>query len=72
MRYPPYFGTNKYEQFSRMGARKPNFDREGNDKVALWWFVLTLGGKSTTQGLVRAAMVVLAAVGIRKAAEMRK
>jgi beta-apo-4'-carotenal oxygenase len=29
VRYPPFTGTDKYQQFAKMGVLKPNFDREG-------------------------------------------
>lgn len=72
MRYPPYVGTTKYEMFSAMSKRKVNLDKEGNDKVPLWMLVLTSGGKDAREGLVRAAVVVLAALGIRKVVQGRK
>ena len=71
VRYPPYFGTDKYQQFSRMGKLKPNFDRDGNEKVSVLWYMLTLGGKSLTQGVVRALLVASVAFGLKGVAERR-
>lgn len=72
IRYPPYVGTKKYEMFSAMSKRKVNFDEDGNDKLPLWMLVLTLGGKNTREGVTRALLVMLAAVGLRRVVEGRK
>jgi beta-apo-4'-carotenal oxygenase len=66
MRYPPYAGTGKYKMFDAMQRRKVNFDREGNDKVAWWVLVLTLGGR---RGVVRWIGLVLARLGLRRGGE---
>ena len=44
VRYPPYDGTGKWKQFAQLGVKKPNFDREGNEKLGLITWVFTLGG----------------------------
>lgn len=71
VRYPPYTGTNKYQQLSKMGKLKPNFDRDGNEKINILWYMLSLGGKSLTQGVVRALLVGAVAVGLKSVAEKR-
>lgn len=63
VRYPPFTGTNKYQQFSKMALLKPNFDRDGNEKVSLLWYILTFGSKSVTQGMMRALLVAAVAIG---------
>jgi beta-apo-4'-carotenal oxygenase len=71
VRYPPYTGTSKYKQLSSMGTAKPNFDKDGNERVNMLWYLLTLGGKSLTQGVVRALLVASVAVGLRSVATRR-
>ncbi|KPI35211.1 Beta-apo-4'-carotenal oxygenase [Cyphellophora attinorum] len=66
MRYPPYAGTSKYKTFDAMQRRNVNFDREGNDKVAWWVLVLTLGGR---KGVLRWIGLVLATVGLKRGGE---
>lgn len=65
VRYPPYTGTNKLKQFQQMGLLKPDFDRNGNRKISLLWYILTLGSGSASQGTFRAAVVVAACVALR-------
>ena len=62
VRYPPFTGTDKYQQFAKMGVLKPNFDREGKEKVNILWYLLTFGTKSVTRGMLRALLI--AAVGM--------
>jgi beta-apo-4'-carotenal oxygenase len=57
VRYPPYKG--KLEQFQRMNNQKPDFDRDGNVKVGLIRYILSLGAGSAQGGLVRYAVVLL-------------
>ena len=71
VRYPPYTGTNKYQQLTKMGVLKPNFDKEGNEKVNVLWYLLTLGGKTLTQGVVRALVVASVALGLKSVATKR-
>lgn len=71
MRYPPQTGTSKYQQFARTGRLKPNFDRDGNEKVNVLFYMLTLGGKSLTQGVMRALLVAAVAFGVKTAAERK-
>lgn len=61
VRYPPFAGTDKFSQFSKMGVLSPDFDRDGKKKVGLVWYLLTLGAGSVSGGGLRAA--VLAALG---------
>ena len=63
VRYPPFTGTDKFQQFAKMGVMKPNFDRAGNEKASLVWYILTFGTKSVSKGLMRAMLVVAVAVG---------
>jgi beta-apo-4'-carotenal oxygenase len=71
LRYPPYTNTSKYAQWKRMGKLQPNFDKDGNDKVNVLWYMLTLGGKSLTQGVVRALLVASVALGLKTVAARR-
>ncbi|KAL9589625.1 MAG: hypothetical protein Q9203_001576 [Teloschistes exilis] len=64
VRYPPYEG--KLAKFKKMSELKPNFDRDGKVKFSLISYILSLGAGSTTGGLVRYAMVLLAAFGIKQ------
>ncbi|KAJ9604151.1 Hexadecenal dehydrogenase [Cladophialophora chaetospira] len=57
VRYPPFAGTNKLQQFNKMGLLKPDFDREGNRKVGMLWWLLTLGSGSASRGAFRAALL---------------
>lgn len=63
VRYPPYEG--KLAKFRKMSQLKPNFDREGRVKFSLVSYVLALGAGSTTGGVMRYALVLLAAMGLR-------
>lgn len=63
VRYPPFTGTDKYNQFAKMGLLKPNFDREGNEKVNMLWYLLTFGTKSMTRGMMRALLLAAVAMG---------
>ncbi|KAK5081751.1 Hexadecenal dehydrogenase [Lithohypha guttulata] len=62
-RYPPFAGTNKYGQLSKMLLQKPNFDREGNQKLGwiTWIFTLGTGGyfRGASRALILAGMAVL-------------
>ena len=58
VRYPPY-DTKKFDEMRKMIAKKPNFDREGNDKMGFLTFLLTLGAGSTSGGLTRYAILAL-------------
>ncbi|OCT47710.1 Beta-apo-4'-carotenal oxygenase [Cladophialophora carrionii] len=62
VRYPPFAGTGKLEQFNKMGLLKPDFDRAGNRKVGLFWYLITLGSGSLLGGAVRA--VLLASISV--------
>lgn len=62
VRYPP-FSTDKYKQFAKTGVQKPNFDREGNEKVNFLWYILTFGTKSLSRGVLRALLVAAVAFG---------
>jgi beta-apo-4'-carotenal oxygenase len=60
VRYPPFTGTDKYEQFARMGVQKPNFDRSGKENFNLLWYVVTFG---TKRGMLSALIYIALAVG---------
>ena len=57
VRYPPFAGTDKLQQFSKMGQLKPDFDRDGKKKVGIIWYLLTLGSGSASKGVFRAALL---------------
>lgn len=57
VRYPPYKG--KLEKFRQMGELKPNFDREGRVKFSLVSYILNLGARSKSGGLVRYFIVLI-------------
>lgn len=57
VRYPPYAGTGKLKQFSKMGQLKPDFGRDGKEKLGLFWYVITLGAGNMTGGAIRAALL---------------
>jgi hypothetical protein len=46
-----------------MGVLKPNFDRAGNEKVNLLWYILTLGTNSMTKAVVSALLIAATAAG---------
>lgn len=56
-RYPPY--TGKLEKLRSTGNLKPNFGRDGNVKISLVSYVLSLGARSKTGGLIRYVLVLL-------------
>ncbi|KAL9603970.1 MAG: hypothetical protein Q9179_001998 [Wetmoreana sp. 5 TL-2023] len=64
VRYPPYEG--KLAKYKKMSELKPDFDRDGKVKFNLLSYVLSLGAGSTTGGIVRYAVVLLAAFGIKQ------
>lgn len=64
MRYPPYAG--KIEKLRSTGLLKPNFDRDGKVTFSLVNYILTLGAKSKTGGLMRALATLLIAMGLRQ------
>jgi hypothetical protein len=65
VRYPPFAGTDKLKQFNKMGMQKPNFDRAGNTKVGLIWYVLTLGSGNATGAVLRAVVLAAICFGLR-------
>lgn len=71
VRYPPFTGTDKYKKLSSTSLLKPNFDRDGNEKINLLWYILTFGSNSIAQGLMRAILVVAIAVGGKAFADRR-
>ncbi|KAI1909601.1 Hexadecenal dehydrogenase [Ophidiomyces ophidiicola] len=60
IRYPPYAG--KLSKFLGAGVLKPNFDRQGREKLGIFgwlvWFI-TLGGGPNKSGAARTAAVTL-------------
>lgn len=56
VRYPPYKG--KYKQYARMSVLKPNFDRDGNVKLSLLMYILTVGSGSFLRGALRASFLL--------------
>lgn len=63
VRYPPFTGTDKFEQFARMGVQKPNFDRDGKEKFSLLWYILTFGTRSASSGMLGALLCIALAIG---------
>ena len=57
VRYPPFKG--KVETFRKQTRKNPDFDRNGKVNFSLVTYVLTLGARSKTGGLVRYALVLL-------------
>ena len=64
VRYPPYKG--KLEKMRQMGNLKPNFDRDGKVNFSLVLYILSLGAKSKTSGLIRYVFLIVAALGLRQ------
>lgn len=69
VRYPPYKG--KYEHYAKMSVLKPNFDRGGNVKFGLLWYILTLGSGIVKGGSIRAAVLAVLAVALQTALDKR-
>lgn len=72
VRYPPYFGTNKLKQYQQMSQGKPKFDREGNQHLGTFWYVLTLGAGSTSGGLFRATLLAGLLAALKLGPQKRK
>lgn len=70
-RYPPFAGTNKYAQLSKMLFKKPNFDREGNEKLGWISWIFTLGTGGLFRGALRASLLVVVAVALRTLIDRR-
>jgi beta-apo-4'-carotenal oxygenase len=69
VRYPPYKG--KFEQYAKMSVLKPNFDREGNVKMGMIRYILTLGSGTATGAAMRAAVIGAITVAIQTALDRR-
>lgn len=67
IRYPPFEGTSKWNDFKKLGVTKPNFDREGNTKLGLFGWIFSLGGLLSGPGssFYRKALVVIFAVAVK-------
>lgn len=65
VRYPPYTGTDKFDQYSKMSVSKPNFGRDGKVKFSLLRYILTLGAGSAGAGVTRAAVLAILAFTIK-------
>lgn len=70
-RYPPFAGTNKYAQLSKMLFKKPNFDREGNEKLGWITWIFTLGTGGFFRGALRASLLAVVAVALRALIDRR-
>lgn len=70
-RYPPFAGTNKYDQLSKLLIKKPNFDRNGNEKLGWIAWIFTLGTGGIFRGAFRAAILVGVAMIIRTLIDRR-
>ncbi|KAL8677650.1 MAG: hypothetical protein Q9224_007174 [Gallowayella concinna] len=64
VRYPPYEG--KLAKFQKMNELKPNFDRDGKVTSSLISYIFSLGAGSKTGGVIRYAVVLLTAFGLRQ------
>jgi len=72
VRYPPFAGTDKFQQFAKTGGvLKPNFDRAGNEKVSMLWYLLTLGTASASKGALRAVLVIGLAIAAKALIDRR-
>jgi beta-apo-4'-carotenal oxygenase len=65
VRYPPFAGTGKFEQFAKMSLLKPDFDREGRKKVGMLTYLFTLGSGSAAGGALRAGALAALAVAAK-------
>jgi beta-apo-4'-carotenal oxygenase len=65
VRYPPFAGTSKLEQFNKMGKLKPDFDRAGNKKVNVIWYLITLGAGSLSGAAMRAFVLAGLSVALK-------
>lgn len=70
-RYPPFAGTNKYQQLSKILFAKPNFDREGNEKLGWVTWLFTLGTGGFFRGAFRALLLAGVAVMIKALIDRR-
>lgn len=70
-RYPPFAGTNKYQQMSKMLFETPNFDRQGNEKLGWIKWILSFGTGSYFRGSFRAILLVILAIGIKSLMDRR-
>ncbi|EXJ89803.1 aldehyde dehydrogenase (NAD(P)+) [Capronia epimyces CBS 606.96] len=71
VRYPPFAGTSKLTQYRTMGVLKPDFDREGNQRIGLLWYLITLGAGSASKGAFRAVLVAAVYLALRALMEGR-
>ena len=65
VRYPPFAGTGKLAQFNKMGVLKPDFDREGNSKKGVFWYLVTLGSGTASGGVFRAVLLAAIAAALK-------
>jgi len=70
-RYPPFAGTNKYQQLSKLLFAKPNFDREGNEKLGWLTWIFTLGTGGYFRGVFRALILAGVAVMVKTLIDRR-
>ncbi|EXJ95705.1 aldehyde dehydrogenase (NAD(P)+) [Capronia coronata CBS 617.96] len=71
VRYPPFDGTSKLKQYRAMGILKPDFDRDGRQKIGLLWYLITLGSGSASKGALRAALIAGIYLALRALMEGR-
>lgn len=70
-RYPPFVGTNKYQQLSKLLFSKPNFDREGNEKIGWISWIITMGTGGYFRGSFRAVLLLMVAYVIKTLMDRR-
>lgn len=70
-RYPPFVGTNKYQQLSKLLFSKPNFDREGNEQLGWISWILTMGTGGYFRGSFRALLLIMVAYAIKSLMDRR-
>jgi beta-apo-4'-carotenal oxygenase len=71
VRYPPFTGTDKFQQFTKMGVLKPNFGRDGEANFSLLRYILTLGTGSAGKGTLTAGLLVAVAIGVKALIDRR-
>ncbi|KAK5043446.1 hypothetical protein LTR84_011982 [Exophiala bonariae] len=66
LRYPPFTNTTKLHRYNRMTLLKPDFDRNNNQKINIFWYLLTLGSGTAKSGAFRATMLAAVAFLLKR------
>jgi hypothetical protein len=64
VRYLPF--ESKFEQYAKTSVLKPNFDRDGNVNFSILRYVLTLGAGSKSGGTIRAALLGVVTIALKR------